>query len=552
MKAQPRSFKVLLGLLIFVVGLELVAPFVVQSVGVDGPGQLNLERQFNSMIARGVWIPRWVPEGFHGFGSPAFYFYPPLAFYLTASLQTLTGITNPYTLFQFAGLIGTVASFASAWYLFAMLGARGWPLMFGSFLYAFGPFRIAELYSRSSLSSHIGYVFVPLIAAGIIKLFSTNPNTRIRGVLLTAIIGALLVLTSIPLTLLIGIAIVAVMIALHREINARGLLLLVGAGLVSLLLSLWYLCSVVTYQRFAQLATLTAKREFIIDDLLHLQNLPTLFHVGIIVAGIATAILAALPARAWLGYSAVERAVLRSGLAITVVVVLLELPIVRSFLWGSVPYLALIQGSWRFFILLLLFIAMFVALAKTRKLVAASNVIVLIFGVSAILPAMMIVFNLHLFPHHNDPLTDQMEYAPAYTLSNQAALDSLLPASAPIILSSSHETKPSDHIVSIRGTMTSDEYDVQLAANRQVTFHRFYWPAWHLTVNGHTVQSYPDGLGRATTTLEAGHYSAIWHLEQSPLEWAGRWISELAFGGMLATLVIGLFRGWFKQNSSAT
>ena len=42
--------------------------------------------QFTSEIARGNLYPRWLPLSNSGLGSPVFYYYPPIAFYVTDTL----------------------------------------------------------------------------------------------------------------------------------------------------------------------------------------------------------------------------------------------------------------------------------------------------------------------------------------------------------------------------------------------------------------------------------------------------------------------------------
>jgi len=42
--------------------------------------------QFTGELARGHLYPRWLPEANGGLGSPTFYFYPPLAFYVSGIL----------------------------------------------------------------------------------------------------------------------------------------------------------------------------------------------------------------------------------------------------------------------------------------------------------------------------------------------------------------------------------------------------------------------------------------------------------------------------------
>ncbi len=57
------------------------------SSGQDAGAALLLLHGFAAEIARGAWWPRWLFDGNRGFGSPAFLFYPPVAYWVAAGVQ---------------------------------------------------------------------------------------------------------------------------------------------------------------------------------------------------------------------------------------------------------------------------------------------------------------------------------------------------------------------------------------------------------------------------------------------------------------------------------
>uniref|UniRef100_UPI0022EB6892 hypothetical protein n=1 Tax=Falsiroseomonas oryzae TaxID=2766473 RepID=UPI0022EB6892 len=57
------------------------------SSGQDADVALLWLNGFGAEMAQGSWWPRWLFEGNRGFGSPAFLFYPPLAYWVAAGLQ---------------------------------------------------------------------------------------------------------------------------------------------------------------------------------------------------------------------------------------------------------------------------------------------------------------------------------------------------------------------------------------------------------------------------------------------------------------------------------
>ena len=67
--------------------------------------------QFVRELAHGNLYPRWLPLSHHGLGSPVFYYYPPLGFYLGS-------------LFVFAGL-STYAAIVATFIVASMLSGVG-------------------------------------------------------------------------------------------------------------------------------------------------------------------------------------------------------------------------------------------------------------------------------------------------------------------------------------------------------------------------------------------------------------------------------------------
>ena len=96
---------------------------------------------------------------------------------------------------------------------------------------------------------------------------------------------------------------------------------------------------------------------------------------------------------------------------------------------------------------------------------------------------------------------------------------------------------------------TSQLIDVNLTGAHRVTFHRFYWPMWHLFVQNAALRTWPDSIGRTVADLPGGHYQATWKLEKSWQERAGYWISGLALI-VCAVMGIGLLRSRVRVKTS--
>ena len=55
----------------------------------SAPQNLTWATQFSEQFRVGILYPRWMPDSFEGLGGPAFYFYPPLPFWLELAGEPL-------------------------------------------------------------------------------------------------------------------------------------------------------------------------------------------------------------------------------------------------------------------------------------------------------------------------------------------------------------------------------------------------------------------------------------------------------------------------------
>ena len=536
----PRSLEILLGIVVL---LELIAPFFAKSYGVDGLSQLNLIGEFTGLVNRGVFLPRWAPDGVFGFGIGSFYFYPPVAFYLSSIVRFVTGSGNVQFLYQMTGLIATVLSFFAARPLLRYLGASRYSMNLGALLYAIAPFRIAEIYSRSSISSHVAYIFVPLVWYGLAAIVRSNDADRAKSILVLGISSALLALSSIPLTLATALCVAIAALAVWREIRVKTILDLALAALLAMGISAFHFSAVLSAKPYAQLSDLTViNPEFILHDLRHGTNMPAIYHIGLLYLCWVFLCIGYWNYRKGKDkFSSSERLLSRIAVPIGAFIALLEIPPLSHFLWGTVQPFMLIQGCWRFYIHFVLMGTVIVAIAATPGMKKVARAVCWVVIVGAIGPVLLIIFNLHLYSHGNGPGGDPTEYLPIYTIHAQTVGYQTLKehASDPEILT---DLQTNERIELVAPNPTSQNVIASLNNAHLVTFHRFYWPFWHLYVNGNEIPSHPDSIGRATAILPAGTYTATWQLERSPLEREGLWISVFSAAGILILVSIRYFR----------
>jgi hypothetical protein len=189
-------------------------------------------KQFGAELARGVLYPRWLPGSFQGLGSPTFYFYPPIAFYLSgllqaAGLSTLQAVNG-------AALLALFASGLSMWAWLRFKGAN--PLW--ALLYMAAPYHLTDWYQRAALAEFAAFAWLPLIALAI----EAQPRRWATPLLAVAFAG--LVMTHLPVALLTCVGLIAPMVLARREHLAAYAM----AGALGLGLSAIYLLPALTLQ----------------------------------------------------------------------------------------------------------------------------------------------------------------------------------------------------------------------------------------------------------------------------------------------------------------
>jgi hypothetical protein len=524
-----RPVLILLGIL---VAMEIIAPFCVRSYGVDGHWNLSFVKQFTGLVAAGEWVPRWVPEGYNGFGSSTFYFYPPLSLYLASIIRIVTGIVDERALFQLTGLVGTVGSLFSASYFLGKLATSKYQQWVGAVLYAFGPMQIAELYSRSSLSTHIGYVFVPFVWAGAVMIVADAGKVNWGGILLLGISAALTALSSVPVAMLTAISMVVVAVVFRSRITGKVVVGLFIAALLAITLFASQLTSVLTAQPYAHLEDVIVRHpEYLISSLVHGGAGHAAYYVSLLYLSVIL-VLIAYQRDARMMSSDAKRAII-AGVVLAACIAFLEIPSLTTWLWYMVPPFTIIQGIWRFYVQLMLFVAVVVAIASTENMQRMAQRLTVLTAVSAAIPIMLIIFDVHVFRHFEGAATDPTEYRPLSAGSYAQTIEHTEQHQKEPFAVAAFEPADEFWIDSAQCSPSQVRYNVKLSESRLVTFHRFEWPYWRLYVNGGRIATASDSMGRATAVLPIGQYRAEWKLERSSLERAGLWVSGIAWSALL-------------------
>ena len=155
---------------------------------------------FAVQLWQGEIYPRWLMEMNGAFGSPAFFFYPPLPYYVSALFagpEPLTHHAMIPLLWSNTLALGLSGLFAYLWLRpFATSGRA----LAASLLYMALPYHLAiDIYARFALAESWAFVWAPLALLAQDRLCRRAPF----ALLLLALAVALLTLSHLPSTLLI-------------------------------------------------------------------------------------------------------------------------------------------------------------------------------------------------------------------------------------------------------------------------------------------------------------------------------------------------------------
>lgn len=226
--------------------LALVAALLMLPTFLLGPGDSHSvtynyvwTSQFGTEMAKGNLYPRWLPGSFEGLGSPAFYFYPPIAFWIAGAFDAL-GLSTLAAINMAAFLTLLLSGIA----MHHWLSARGTYPLAGAILYMAAPYHLMDFYVRGALAEFTAFIWYPLIALAITRL----PERR--GVILLALAYAGLVLTHLPMAMLTGFFLIAPLSVQRILADRRVFWPLAASGALALGLAAFYLVPALTMQDY--------------------------------------------------------------------------------------------------------------------------------------------------------------------------------------------------------------------------------------------------------------------------------------------------------------
>ena len=194
-------------LILLAVAALVLAPSLVLGTMIShsSPQNLTWAEQFADQFRAGVLYPRWLPQSFDSLGSPTFYFYPPIAFWIDALLSVAT--FNAPSVSWRLSLSTLVLLWASGLAMHAWLKAGASSpriALLGAIGYVAAPYHLLDHYYRGAFAELAAYVVLPLLALSIRRVAE---GRRLAPVAL-ALAYAALPMVHLPTALLISLTMV--------------------------------------------------------------------------------------------------------------------------------------------------------------------------------------------------------------------------------------------------------------------------------------------------------------------------------------------------------
>lgn len=516
----------------------------------DLPFHLKWSKQFADQFWNGELYPRWLQNMNDGLGSPTFFFYAPVPFYLT-SLLRLIGIQDAS---GWAALGASVAIALAAsgvtCYLWLKMIVRRSAALIGTLLYLVLPYHLgANLYWRFAFAEFWALVWLPLILYFTYQLVRGS-KTALIGL---TIAQALLIATHLPSFVIFTIVPIAYIISFaHKPIRAKVLIRFAIALLFAVGLTAAYWLPAMTTQGFISMNAILEKGYFYGNNFLFSRKCAPYHNANFwtyleLVSSFMLALGICAFAIARRSRSILQREA-NFWLVVSGVTFFMMIPISQP-IWDVLPPLQRIQFPWRLSSILLIAVTALCAIAietftasssanRRRKIAGA----IAVFLIGSMVLSNGVIGKQRLKPHTRmDSASLQInyeeaqEYRPKWVALDRFNLEDIAEMA---------ERLPQRWQLNNAGTVTIKAwtprrivFQSNTPKDALLTLRQFYYAGWTAKSQDRSwsVQPSPkDGL--LQVALPAGNHGVEVTLEKSIQEKTGEWISTIAlllFGGVV-------------------
>jgi hypothetical protein len=508
----------------------------------SSPQNLTYAAQFADQFRNGVVYPRWLADSFDGLGSPVFYFYPPVAFWVDALLNIATfGTLSASYRLSFSSLL---LLWASGFAMHAWLRAEKAPArtaVFGALAYMAAPYHLLDHYYRGAYAEFGAYAVLPLAMLAVGQIADKR---RLAPVLL-AVAYAALPMMHLPTALLISVTALP-MYVLYRGVRlgalrpaAEFLIRCLLGGVLGLALAAIYLVPALRLQDWIPAETLWGKYYHVENwFLLTPGRWPQPTDMMHIIACYAAAYgIAAVAVLAVLACGGIAHGWRTDAAFWAFVCIICLLFVAGALPWfWQLPFVAKVQFPWRLMIVVefsaitALCLMPWSVPSRAASYIVVGVIIAFIPGVAEMARGILVRMQVSLVQQEVPADLKQFEPAgfPQKPNGGYAELGLEPLEGVPLITC---EPKPRICKASIE-SFDRLRIDVDAEVPTEIVLRRFYYPFWRLDPMLPVVAT--DPLRLVSFTAPAGRH--VYHLRRTavPAEKAGWAISGLSFAFLLA------------------
>ncbi len=541
-----KSYHLIFYALALVVLGTIILMFILPVNGDDSWIHLNWLDQFTRLFREGNLYPRWMPESFSGYGSAAFYFYPPLPFWIASLTSLIVPSASPEVLFYFISLLGSVVSVMTMKSYLKEIGISQEAALLGSFLYGFGAYRILDIFSRNSMSEQFAMIFLPLIFKAIEIAFSTSTRNSIKAYIIFTIGFTGAILSNIPTAAVASTAGAIYCLLRLRKENVKNLLSLIVGVMGSIALSGIYILPMVFLRPQAHFERLFDLSPGFAAGKAQVSYLISVVFLDLRITTIISLISGTLLFIFLLRYKKFVAAPASKQLAMTfsflfLFAIIVQIPYFGYYLHSTIFPFSLLQFYWRWNILLTFMIPAVIALFISEKSFPRLSLFIFFISIVAIIAVMALQFFNPARPASFARHRDVREYIPYSVKTLPKASDKYVP-----LRPEWFDFDSSQFIMGSADGITTDRIDPfryriisSLDTTRTVTLHQFYWEEWKLeNESGKEMVTVPDSTGKTTMTLPAGHHTYFYYLHVSQAEIYGEILSGIGAFTFLIVIAI--------------
>jgi hypothetical protein len=523
-------------LLIVLVAALAMVPELAIGLTVTDNFRLNLvwPEQFVELFRAGHLYPRWLPRCWDGMGSPVFYFYPPLFFWVASLVGTATGgLLAPERFVPLATLTVLAASGLSmrAWLRTVASDRRA---TIGAIAYMVAPYHLYDLYGRGALAEACGYAVIPLVMLALTRL----GQGRMRFIPVLALSFAALLFSHLPIALLAGLFLIApyaLFVALRSERPLPFLVAAPAGGLIGIMLASAFVLPALTLLPYASPAALTGsfyRPENWFFWHVHAGSMSARMLL-IIPVTIAASLLAVTSVAAARGRSPRRDPLFWGWLTIALAVLVAGVPIV----W-QLPGLSLVQFPWRALVLVEFATVTLLVLAPPKKnLLMVSGVAVLGFAylVLGMVAGHMIGRTWNRGHQSAAEIRSEYQDAPEYLPAGTRITQGEGPDDTHVVLPRVPLASATNSRAKVVATNAPDggmTITVDTPEPTVIGVGRFYFPHWRAQDSaGRTIPVAPDPAKRNVTfRVPSGETTVRLRLGHPPVEILGRLLTLIALG----------------------